>query len=94
MIGLLHDTLGASRRTCAACGKSVRPLGGRGGTWSGSAAQLLSMPKIEPDNAFVCEKCGATIRPVCSGNKASNMGIREFVCTQCGYHPVKRIYRQ
>jgi len=92
-MGILSKLFGGSGRKCATCGKSVRPLGGRGGMWSGTAAQLLSMPKIEADNAFVCDKCGATICPVCSGNKASDMGIREFVCTQCGHRPIKTIYR-
>lgn len=83
----------ANNRKCAACGKLVRPLGGRGGMRFGAAAQLLAIPKIEEDNAFICEKCGATICPVCSGNKASTLGVSEFVCTQCGHRPIKAIFR-
>jgi len=75
---------------CACCGKTVHPFSTPAGAWSG---RLGSMPQIEADNAFVCEACGAIICPVCSGNKASRMGVWMFVCTQCGHKPVEKIFR-
>ena len=79
---------------CASCGQRVRPYAGpRGGAWSGTADQLASLPKIEPDNAFLCEQCGAMICPICAGRKASELGVRTFVCTKCGHTPVKTIFR-
>ena len=78
---------------CAHCGKQLRPFPVRGGMWSSTLGQLASMPKIEADHGFVCEGCGKTICPVCAGNRASELGVREFVCTECGHRPMKKIYR-
>jgi DNA-directed RNA polymerase subunit RPC12/RpoP len=78
---------------CAHCSKTLRPFPVSGGPWSGTLGQLNSMPKIEADNGFVCEGCGKTICPVCAGKRASELGVREFVCTECGHRPLKKIYR-
>ena len=78
---------------CANCGKNVTPFPGPGGMWSGTVGELASMPQIESHHAFVCEDCHSTICPVCLGKKASELGVRMFVCTQCGHKPVKTIYR-
>jgi hypothetical protein len=81
-------------RACASCQKPLRPFGAPGGMWSGTLGEMLSMPKIEADNGFVCEACGKAVCPVCSGKKAGTLGVREFVCTHCGHRPLKTIYRQ
>lgn len=81
-------------QTCISCKKPVRPFkGARGGRWSGTAEQFMALPKIEADNAFVCEQCNAIICPVCLGAKTSALGSTEFVCVQCGHKPVKTIFR-
>lgn len=78
---------------CASCHKSLKPFSSPGGMWAGTISDLTNLPKIEPDSGFVCEGCSQTICPVCSGKKAGELGIREFVCTECGYKPLKTVYR-
>lgn len=78
---------------CATCGKMVKAFPVPGGPWSGTLGQLSSMSKIEADHAFVCEECGQAVCPVCAGKKASAMGVRQFVCPECGHMPMKTIYR-
>lgn len=74
---------------CISCGTTVEPFPVASGMWSGT---LGNIPKIEAYHAFVCESCGAHVCPVCSGKKATALGVREFVCTQCGHRPMKTIY--
>jgi hypothetical protein len=83
---------GAARAHCACCSKTVRPFAVPPGPWSGTVEEFMNM-KIEPDHAFVCDTCRAVVCPVCSGKKATGLGVREFVCTQCGARPLKTIYR-
>lgn len=78
---------------CASCGKTLRAFPVPGGPWSGTLGQMSSMPKIEADHGFVCEGCAKTICPVCAGKKASALGVRQFVCPECGHMPMKTIYR-
>lgn len=78
--------------SCASCSKALRPFAVASGSWSGTVEELGQM-KIEPDHGFVCDSCRAVICPVCSGKKASELGVREFVCTQCGTKPLRTIYR-
>lgn len=78
---------------CVACQKPLRPFSIASGMWSGTLSDQRSMPRIEPDNGFECDSCGHTICPICSGRKASELGIRAFVCTYCGYSPLATIYR-
>lgn len=80
-------------RTCGSCGKAVRPFSAPSGAWSGTAAAFAALPQIEPDHAFVCEGCDAAICPVCAGQRASQLGRREFVCPRCGQSPLRTIYR-
>ena len=80
-------------KNCAQCGKKLKPFPVSGGMWSGTLGELASRPQIEADHGFVCEKCEKTICPVCAGKRASELGVREFVCTECGHHPLKTIYR-
>lgn len=84
---------GAGARRCASCGKSVRPFAMAGGAWSGTLAEAMALPSIEPDHAYICEKCGVAVCPVCSGRRASQLGVRAFVCTSCGHMPLGTIYR-
>ncbi|MBN2031248.1 hypothetical protein JW824_13520 [bacterium] len=78
---------------CACCSKNLRRFPISGGPWSETIGELSSMPRIEADHGFVCDECGSVICPVCAGKKASEMGVRQFVCTECGYMPLKTIYR-
>lgn len=80
-------------QNCDHCGQQLRPFPVRGGMWSGTLEQLASMPKIEADHGFVCEGCGKTICPVCAGKRASELGVREFVCPGCGHRPMRTIFR-
>ena len=83
---------------CANCGKRVFPFSIPGGMRSGSLGDLINeekkeVKKIEANNAYICDECKAIICPVCLGKKGSEMGIRMFVCTECGHKPVETIFR-
>jgi len=93
-MNLLHAFWRKARVRCASCSKSLRPFQVPSGMYATTVSDLLKMPKIEPDNGFKCEGCGGVICPVCSGKKASAIGIREFVCTECGHRPLRTIYRR
>jgi rubrerythrin len=81
-------------KTCAACGKLLRPFPVAKGSFAGTVGSAMNLPKIEADHGFVCEQCQSTVCPVCSGKKAGQLGVRAFVCTQCGHQPLKTIYRE
>lgn len=83
---------GAAQVKCACCSKSIRPFPVPPGPWTGTVNELSKL-KIESDHGFVCDACNAVVCPVCSGKKASELGVREFVCSQCGAKPLKTIYR-
>lgn len=91
-MGLLSRLFGGGQR-CAACNKQLRKFPARGGRFSGTMGQLLATPKMEPDHGFVCDACTAIICPVCSGKRSSELGTRQFVCTECGHSPLATIYR-
>ncbi len=78
---------------CATCQKTLRPFPLPSGMMVTTLGAMSSMPRIDADNGFRCEGCGKIICPVCSGKRASAMGMREFVCTECGHRPLKTIYR-
>lgn len=80
-------------KICACCSKKLRPFPVPGGQWSGTIGELASLPKIEENNGFVCENCGSLICPVCAGKKASELRVRQFVCTECGFMPLRTLYR-
>ncbi len=78
---------------CAACSKGLTPFPVAGGSWSGTMVEYMNMPQIEPHHGLVCEGCQKIFCPVCLGNKATELGVREFVCIECGYKPIKKIFR-
>lgn len=78
---------------CHECSRAIEPFGMAGGTWTGSLDDLATLPAIQTHNGFVCNSCGKVSCPVCSGRKASERGVREFVCTACGHSPISTIYR-
>ena len=86
-----HGQEGAGA-TCDSCGKKVLGLGISGGPWTGTVAELASL-RPQPDNALLCEGCGARICMVCAGRKGSESGVREFICTKCGHHPMRSFFR-
>jgi len=88
-MSIFQNLFGGGSR-CNACHKKIRRFSVPGGRWSGTIDQL---PRIEPDHAFVCEKCGAKVCPVCSGKRAGELGMKALVCTECGHSPLKTIYR-
>jgi hypothetical protein len=90
-MGLFSRIFGRRHGTncaCSSCGKQLRPFaqGGRGGDG-------LSLPKIEHDHGFCCERCHKIVCPVCSGQRAGQLGLREFVCTACGHTPLRTLHR-
>jgi DNA-directed RNA polymerase subunit RPC12/RpoP len=87
-MGLFSRLLrGGTRYACAKCSKPLRPFG-QVGTASGA-----SLPKIEHDHGFACERCHQTVCPACAGQRAAQLGLREFVCTSCGHTPLHTLIR-
>ncbi len=79
---------------CSCCGKTVVALGHTSEIRAGSLGSVMgSIPEIKGNNAFMCEKCNSIFCPVCSGNKAGNMNLNDFICTHCNHYPVERIFR-
>jgi DNA-directed RNA polymerase subunit RPC12/RpoP len=74
---------------CSSCGKQLRPYAPPGGF--GAALDLN--PKIEQDHGFRCERCQKMVCPVCSGQRAGQLGLRDFVCTSCGHTPLRTLHR-
>jgi hypothetical protein len=77
---------------CVSCEKAVKSFPHAGGMFGGTVSDLSDM-KLEADHAFRCESCQNLVCPVCSGKKASELGIREFVCPKCSHRPLKTIFR-
>ena len=89
-MGLFSRLLGGSTScSCSACGKALRPYAAQ----AGFGAVLDSAPKIEPDHGFCCERCHKIVCPVCSGRRAGQLGLKEFVCTSCGHAPLRTLHR-
>ena len=87
-MGLFSRLLGhATQHTCTSCGKLLRPFDQRGGV----PGLGESLPKIEHDNGFTCERCHQTVCPACSGQRAGQLGLRDFVCTSCGHTPLRTL---
>lgn len=89
---LAKSLLESAAARCAQCSKPLRSFPHPGGTWTGTVAEFAQM-KLEPDRGLVCPKCRAVVCPECSGQKATELQVREFVCTACGARPLKEIYR-
>ncbi len=87
-MGLFSRLIGGGTRcACSSCGKQLRPYADSG------SGMLDAAPKIEQDHGFRCERCHALVCPVCSGQRASQLGLREFVCTSCGHTPLRTLHR-
>ena len=80
---------GGTRRICASCGKQLRRFDQQGATQADGA----SLPKIEHDHGFACERCHQIVCPACSGQRAGQLGLRDFVCTSCGHTPLRTLVR-
>ena len=79
-------------KACAACGKSLRPFSLLAHALGDTTGGAMGRPKIEADHGFVCEQCQNTICEACSFKKSEQMGVRAFVCTECGHQPLKTFY--
>lgn len=78
---------------CVSCAKAVQSFGSAGGMFAGRVNDLTNL-KLESHHAFRCESCQNLVCPVCSGKKASMLGVQEFVCTKCDHRPLKTTYRE
>lgn len=84
---------GSKVAICSACWKVLKPFPVPAGPWAGTIEDLKGI-KLGPDHALVCDQCVGVVCLVCSGEKASELGMREFVCTACGHSPLRKVYRE